>query len=372
MNPRQLRQRLLLIITALLGIGLVAVYSASAIVSQNAYGDSFRFVTHHVIGIGVGLAASLACLMIPFPAIRASSRWLYLVSLVLTILVFLVGQEVGGARRWFRIGGFGIQPSELAQLSLALYLADFLARKGPAIQEFRRGLLPALMATGLAAGIVLIQPDLGTAVAMGLVALLLLGVAKARWQHLVGVVVLAVVALVVLIASAEYRRRRILAYLDPWHDPLGVGYQILQSYFALAGGGLIGEGIGASLQKLFYLPSAHTDFIFAIIGEELGLIGSTLVLGLFGLFMTIGFRIAVAAQDLFSKYLVCGLVGMIGFQAVVNMAVVIGLLPTKGLPLPFISYGGSSMVMNLVACALVFQASKHGERIHPAQSAVRG
>ena len=153
-----------------------------------------------------------------------------------------------------------------------------------------------------------------------------------------------------------------MSFLNPWQDAQGSGYQILQSYFALASGGLAGLGLGASVQKLFFLPSAHTDFIFAIIGEELGLLGTTAVIGLFALFLACGFRIAIAVQDLFSKYLVCGLVGMIGLEAMVNIAVVTGLLPTKGLPLPLISYGGTSMVMNLIACALIFRASRHADR----------
>jgi cell division protein FtsW len=222
--------------------------------------------------------------------------------------------------------------------------------------------MPPLIATGMTAGLVLVQPDLGTTIVMGSVSMMLLYAAKAKWQHLAAVAGLALVVLIALIAGEEYRRRRILAYLNPWADPRGSGYQIIQSYVAMAAGGLTGLGVGSSLQKLFFLPSAHTDFIFAVIGEELGLLGTTAVILLLGLFLTCAFRIAIAAQDLFSKYLVCGLAGMIGMEAMVNIAVVTGVLPTKGLPLPLISYGGSSMVMNLLACALIFRASKHGER----------
>ena len=358
MSPKQLRQLLLVIICALLGLGTVAVYSASAMASEATYGGTVRFLSHHLISIACGLLLSLGCLTIPYEHIRRAARWLLPISLMLLVLVFLFGQEVGGAKRWFRIGRWGIQPSELAQLSLVLYLADRLARRNVSLQSLWPGLLPPLIVTGLTAGLVLIQPDLGTAIAMGAVSLLLLAVAKARWQHLVTILMFGGVALVFLIAGEEYRRRRILAFLDPWQDARGSGYQIIQSYFALASGGLAGLGVGASMQKLFFLPSAHTDFIFAIIGEELGLLGTTAVISLFALFLACGFRIAVAVEDLFSKYLVCGLAGMIGFEAMINIAVVTGLLPTKGLPLPLVSYGGSAMVMNLVACALIFQASK--------------
>lgn len=362
MTPRKLRQLMLVIILTLLGLGAVAVYSASAISSELTYGGSVQFLLHHVLSIIGGLGLGMACLTIPSTTLRRSAKWAFLISVILLVLVEFVGQEVGGATRWFHIGRVSLQPSEFAQLALVMYLADLLARRSTTLHEFWRGVLPPLLATGLMAGLVLIQPDLGTTIAMGAVALLLLAVAKARWQHLVGVMVVAAVVLAFLIAGEEYRRRRILAFLDPWGDPQGSGYQILQSYFALSGGGLVGLGVGGSLQKLFFLPGAHTDFIFAVIGEELGFVGTTAVLGLLALFLVCGFRVAIAAQDLFSKYLVCGLVGMIGLEAMVNIAVVTGLLPTKGLPLPFISYGGTSMVMNLVACGLIFQASQHAER----------
>jgi cell division protein FtsW len=357
-----LRHTLTAIGAALLGIGIVAVYSSSALMSEATYGGSLRFLTNHLVAIVCGLGLAAGVLALPYDRLRRSGRWLFLVSLLLLLLVDLFGEEAGGARRWFRLWRWSIQPSELAQLSLILYLADLLARRVDRIQEFWRGVLPPLIATGLTAGLVLVQPDLGTTIAMGAVSLLLLVIAKARWSHLAAIVAVAAAVLVVLIAGEEYRRRRILAFLDPWADPQGSGYQIIQSYLALAGGGLLGAGIGGSLQKLFFLPNAHTDFVFAIIGEELGLVGTTAVLGLFALFLACGFRIAMAASDLFSKYLACGVVGMIGLEAMINIAVVTGMLPTKGLPLPLISYGGSSMIMNLIACALLLQASRHGQR----------
>ena len=366
MSPRQLRQLLLVIILALLAIGVVVVFSASAMASAATYGGSLRFIAHHLASIVCGMAAGTACLAIPYDTLRRSARWLFVISLALLILVYFFGPEVGGAKRWFHIGRLSVQPSEFAQLSLVLYLADLLARRADHVTEMVRGLLPPLAATGLMAGLVLIQPDLGTTIVMGAVALLLMFLARARTRHLGVVLAAAVVVLAVLIAGAAYRRRRILAFLDPWEDPQGSGYQILQSYYALASGGLAGLGVGGSLQRLFFLPSAHADFVFAILGEELGLLGTTAVLALLALFLICGFRVAIASADSFSKYLVCGLVGMIGLEAAVNIAVVTGLLPTKGLPLPFLSYGGSSMVMNLVACALIFQASKHADRVAPA------
>ncbi len=362
MSQKALRQLLLVIIAALMSLGIVAVYSASGMAAEASYGDGLRFVKQHLLSIALGLSLSLGCLLVPYQRLRGAGRWLVLAGIIALALVVVLGPEVGGAKRWFRLGRWSIQPSEFVQVALILYLADLLARRGDSLQDFWRGLLPPLLVTGMLAGLVLLQPDLGTAIAMGLIALLLLAVAKARWQHLLLIAGLAVVVLGFLIAGAEYRRRRILAFLDPWQDPQGAGYQILQSYFALASGQLAGVGLGASMQKLFYLPSAHTDFIFAILGEELGFIGTTAVIVLLGLFLTCGLRIATLAQDPFSKYLVTGLVGMIGLEGIINLAVVTGLLPTKGLPLPLISYGGTSMVVNLVACALIMQASRQAER----------
>ncbi|MDP3722236.1 MAG: putative lipid II flippase FtsW [Candidatus Omnitrophota bacterium] len=362
MSSRQLRRALLIVVAALMGIGIVAVYSASALASDATYGGSLRFVIHHLLSIGCGLALGLGCLAIPYATLRRSARWLLLISLALLGLILVCGQEAGGARRWFSLGRWSIQPSEFAQLSLVLYLADLLARRAGELHRFWRGVVPPLLVVGLTSALVLLQPDLGTAIAMGAVGLLLLWVAKVRWSHLVPILASAAVGLAVLIVTVEYRRRRLFAFLNPWEDPLGSGYQIVQSYVSLASGGLVGHGVGASLQRLFFLPNAHTDFLFAIIGEELGLIGTTAVISLFALFLICGSRIAMAAQDLFSKYLVCGLVGMITFEAVVNIGVVTGLLPTKGLPLPLMSYGGSAMVMNLLACALIVQASRHADR----------
>ena len=358
MTERALRRFFLVVMATLLSVGCVVVYSATVIQAMATYGNSVRLLTTHVLAIGLGLGGVLGCLALPSRTLRHAAKPLVLLSLGLLILVRLVGPEIGGAHRWFRLGRFSVQPSEFAQLALVLYLADFLARKHLVIQDFRAGFLPPILVTGLMAGSIVLQPDLGTAIVIGAVALLMLLSAKARWQHLGFVVAIGLVILIVLVGSVEYRRRRFLAFLDPWGDPLGAGFQIVQSYVALGSGGLFGQGIGASLQKLFYLPSAHTDFIFALIGEELGLVGTTAILGLFALFICCGIRMAHLADDRFHKYLICGCVGLIGCEAVVHMAVVTGLLPTKGLPLPLVSYGGTSMVVNLLACGFILRASR--------------
>ncbi len=358
MTARAERRFLVVVVATLLSLGCIAVYSATAIQGMAVYGQSLRFLLHHVIAIIIGIGFGTACLAIPADALRRSAKWLLLISVVLLALVLWLAPEISGARRWFRMGPLSIQPSEFAQLSLIVYVSDFLARKRAVIGNLREGFLPPIMVLGVMALLVLAQPDLGTTIVMASVVMLLLMVAKARGRHISLTALLGVVALIVLIAGESYRRRRILAFLNPWQDPQGAGFQILQSYLALASGGIVGEGLGESMQKLFFLPGAHTDFIFAIIGEELGLLGTTAMLALFGLFVLCGIRMAQAADDLFKKYLITGCVALIAFEAIVHMAVDIGLLPTKGLPLPLVSYGGTAMVGNLLACALIVQASR--------------
>ncbi len=372
MTDRELRRLLAGIIVTLLGVGCVAVYSTTAMMADATYGNTWQFLLNHLVAIVLGLGLSLACLAVPYPSLRRAAKPLVLVSLIALVAVLLFGREVGGAQRWFRLGRLSFQPSEFSKLALILYFADFLARRQEQLQEFRRGFLPPMLVTGLMAGLVLLQPDLGTASALGAVALMMLIVARAKWAHLGTTLAAAVPVLVLLVAGEAYRRRRILAFLNPWQDPQGVGFQILQSYFAMGRGGLWGSGLGMSVQKLFYLPGAHTDFIFAIIGEEMGLIGTTVLLGLFALFVSCGVRMAHAAEDPFSKYLICGCVGLIGLQAIVHMAVVTGLMPTKGLPLPLVSYGGTSMVSNLIACSLIVHAGRHGRRASPGSAVLAG
>ena len=357
MGERYTRRMLVLVMATLLALGCLAVYSATSVMAYAVTGRTWSLLAHHLIGVALGVACGAACLAIPYETLRRSGKFMVGLSLALLVLVDALGSEIGGARRWFHLGRLSVQPSEFAQLALVVYLADVLSRKRAVIRDLREGVLPPLIVTGVLSGLVLIQPDLGTATVMASVCLILLLIAKARGSHLVGAMGLGVVALVVLIAGAEYRRRRMLAFLNPWDDPQGAGFQIIQSYVALADGGLVGQGLGESMQKLFFLPSAHTDFIFAMIGEELGLIGTTAVLALFGLLLTCGIRMAQLTDDLFGKFLISGCVALLSVEALVHMAVVTGLMPTKGLPLPLVSYGGSSMVINVMACGLIVWAS---------------
>jgi cell division protein FtsW len=256
-------------------------------------------------------------------------------------------------------GPFSFQPAEAAKLAMALYLANFLANRGARLREFRRGVVPPLLITGLMFGLILAQPDLGSALSIGLVTFVMLFVGGARVTHLVGLVLIGIPGVLAAILGEEYRRRRLLAFLDPWADPQGAGFHIIQSLLALGSGGLLGVGLGNSRQKFFYLPERHTDFIFSILGEELGLIGTGAVVVLFALFAYRGFRVARRAPDQFSSLLAAGITTMVVLQAVLNIGVTTGVLPITGVPLPFLSFGGSSLLFTMIASGMLLNISQY-------------
>ncbi|MCG8432291.1 MAG: putative lipid II flippase FtsW, partial [Candidatus Omnitrophica bacterium] len=272
-----------------------------------------------------------------------------------------IGREVGGARRWFRFRFISFQPSELAGLVMVFYLADFIARKQSMMKSFMQGFVPPLCILGVCSGLILLEPDLGTTMSIGMVVFLMLYVSGVRFRYLVSTVLAALPALYLLVFTVPYRRMRIMAFLNPWLDPRGSGFQIIQSQIALGSGGLFGVGLGHSKQKLFYLPAAHTDFIFSIIGEELGLMGTFGIVLLFMLLIYHGVKIVRNSRDRFDFFLAFGIVLMITLKAVINIGVSCGVFPTKGLPLPFISYGGSSLVMDMVSIGLLLNIAKTQE-----------
>jgi cell division protein FtsW len=261
--------------------------------------------------------------------------------------VLKIGSRAGGAVRWFRLGPLSFQPSELAKFALCVYLATLLARKAEEVKDFKMGFLPPLLVTGVMMGLLLKQPDLGTAFIFGAVALGLLFVAGTRTSYLIMAVLVAAPIGWKFIVSTPFRMRRMLAFLDPWAFRRDVGYQITESLISVGSGGVTGLGLGDGRQKLFFLPEAHTDFILSIVGEELGLVGIGMVIGLFGMLVWRGLRAAVRARDAFGCYLAFGITAMFALQALVNIGVVLGSLPTKGLPLPFVSYGGTSLLVSL-------------------------
>ena len=352
---------LLFLTFALMGIGLVMLYSSSSIMAQQRFGDSMYFVKKQILFAFLGLAVLIVSKNLPYVVYRRLVYVILGVSLLSLIIVLLpqVGHRVGGARRWLRIGPVSIQPAEFAKLALIIYISYSLAKKKERMQELAVGYLPHLLVSAVFIGLVMMQPDLGTAITFAVLAFLLLFVAGVRLRYLLATGLVFIPLLALAIAQKGYRWDRLLAFLNPWRDPSDTSFQLLHSLLALGSGGPWGVGLGSGQQKLFYLPEPHTDFILAVIGEEAGLVGVSIVLLLYGLLIYQGVKIALKAPDRFGTYLAFGLTLAVGLQAFINSAVVMGLLPTKGLPLPLISYGGSSLLTNLTAVGILMNISSY-------------
>jgi cell division protein FtsW len=357
---RHARRGVVMVMAILLAIGVVMVYSSSAIYAHHVYGDSLYFLKRHLVYLVLGLIGFGVVLGLPSEVVRRSIKPAVVLTLVLlaAVLVPGLGHRVSGASRWFRMGWFSFQPSEWAQLAIILYFADVLARKRSLIQDFFKGVLPALVVLGMTVGLILAEPDLGTAMATACVAMLLLFIAGVRWQVLAFLILAAIPTVIFLIAMKPYRMQRILTYLDPWADPKGSGFQLIQSLIALGSGGLMGVGLGESRQKLFYLPAAHTDFVFSVIGEEMGFVGTMTVLVLLGLLFWLGLKISLSATTPFGLLAGLGIVSLLALEASVHIGVATGIIPTKGLPLPFVSYGGTSLMANLVSVAVLLNVTR--------------
>jgi cell division protein FtsW len=345
---------------ALLSVGVVMVYSASAIVAADRFQDPYFFLKKQLFWALLGAGTLWAALRLDYRLLEKAMLPALVVAVVLLVLVLVppIGQAINGTRRWIRLGPVSFQPVELAKLALVVYLAAFLAGKREGLGDFRTGVLPPLLVAGVLAGLVLVQPDLGNCLTLIVLTFGLLYLAGSPIKHLAWVAAPALGLVTVAVWMAPYRMRRITAFLDPWSDPRGSGFQIIQSWLALGNGGVVGQGIG-SRQKLFYLPEAHTDFIFAVLGEELGLVGALAVVGLFAVLVWRGLRVGLRAPDAFGAYLALGITVLLATQTLVNLGVVTGLLPTKGLPLPFISFGGSALLMTMLATGMLLNISQH-------------
>jgi len=348
-------------VLVLLGIGMVMVYSTSAMLANDRYQDTAYFLKRQAVWTLVGIAALAAGMVVDLEKSRNWVKPLLVGTFLLLLLVLVpgVGKRVGGARRWIGFHALTFQPSEVAKIALIFFTADWLSRDPERVRSFARGFVPPLLIMGAVVALLLKQPDLGTGVVLCVTVMLLLFVAGAKLWHffLPGGAFLG--AFYLLVVRVPYRMARITAFMDPWSDPLRKGFQMIQSMIALGSGGLTGVGLGESKQKLFYLPEPHTDFIFAVLGEELGLIGTAAVVALFLIFVLEGIRIASRAENLFTCLLASGLTSILGLQAFINMAVVTGLLPTKGITLPFVSFGGSSLVFSLFAVGILLNISRH-------------
>jgi cell division protein FtsW len=350
---------ILIPVICLVGLGLVFVFSASSHLAEHRLGDNYFYLKRQALFCILGFVFMILAKNIPYKIYSKAAYPLLLVSSCLLILLFIpgFGHKVGGASRWLKLAGFSFQPSELAKFSLAIYMAYSMAKKGSDMRSFSKGLLPHLLVAGAFMLLIVLQPDLGTAVIIGFWVVILLFVGGVNFLHLFSLLLVCAPVLIWLILHADYRLKRWWAFINPWDDPKGIGFQIIHSFLAFGSGGIFGTGLGNSKQKLFYLPEAHTDFILSIAGEELGFLGVSLIIALFGILVMRGIKVSLNAPDLYSSYLAFGLTLLIGLQVIVNIGVVMGLLPTKGLTLPLMSYGGSSLVLNLLAIGILLNIS---------------
>ncbi len=352
---------ILVLAVCLTCLGVVMVFSSSSIMAVRDYGDSLYFLKRQGVYAVLGFAVMALLMRIDLELLRKAA-WPVLglcILLLVAVLIPGVGKKIGGATRWLNIAGFTFQPAELVKIGLVLFMAHSLARKQDKVKRFRSGFLSYMLILAVLIALLLAQPDLGSALTIAIVAITMMMVAGTRLSYLAGMGLIALPFLYFMIMNVDYRRRRILAFLNPWEDPSNTGFQIIQSWIAFGSGGAFGQGLGESKQKLFFLPEAHTDFIFSVIGEELGFIGVIVIAAMFMLLILRGLRTSLNAPNEFYCFLAFGATLLVGMQAFVNMAVVLGMVPTKGLALPFISYGGTSLVTTLAAIGILLNVSRH-------------
>ncbi|MFN7916038.1 MAG: putative lipid II flippase FtsW [Vicinamibacterales bacterium] len=360
--PRTLKSDpvLFLATVTLVGLSIIMVWSASAVVAMERYQQPYLFLTKQMMWSGLGLAAMMTGASLDYHLFKQERViWAGLGLVALCLIAVLFSPPVNNARRWFSVGGLGIQPSELAKLIAIFFIASMLERRMHRINEVGYALLPIGLVVGLLVGLILLEPDFGTSMSLALIAGVMVFGAGLSYLYVLGAAALAIPAGLLVMFGAAYRRARFTAFLDPWADPQGTGFQLIQSLIAVATGGVTGRGLMQGVQKLFFLPEPHSDFIYAVISEELGLIGATAVLICFCVITWRGLRVASNAPDTFGAFLALGLTTMISVQALVNISVVLGLLPTKGIPLPFVSAGGSSLIINLLGMGVLLNVSRH-------------
>jgi len=356
---------LLLAVAALTAFGLIMVFSASEVQGWLWFHNPAYYFEHQLIWLALGLVLLVAAAGIDYHRLRPLAWPLGVVTVVLMVLVLLphFGVEVNGARRWLRLGPLQMQPAELAKIAAIVFMALWLERHRDRLSSLENGVVPFLALLGFTILLVILERDLGTTLIVAGILLAQFLVAGGRKRHVLLLALIMVLCGFLFIRMEPYRLQRILAFIDPWSDPLNTGFQAIQSVVALGSGGFAGLGLGHSIQKYQWLPFAHTDFIFAIVGEETGLLGTSAVLALFGLFAYRGYRVALKAPDAFGSLLACGVTTWIALQALINIAAVTVTLPTTGIPLPFISYGGSSLAITLLAVGILLNVSTQSEKV---------
>ena len=370
---RKLKSDKLLFLATLLLVctGVVMVYSASAVMAMERHQQPYYFLVKQLAWALMGLAVMPIVMRVDYRNYRSPTViWTALGIVAVALIAVLFGPRVNGATRWLGLGPLGVQPSELAKIAIIIFTAALLERRMERIDDVGYSLIPIAVVLGAVIGLILLEPDLGTAVCIAMIAAVMVFSAGISYRYVAGLFLAAIPALWLVISTSEYRRRRVLAFLDPWADPLGDGWQMIQSMIAVGTGGIFGRGLMGGVQKLFYLPEPHNDFIYSVIGEELGLIGASLVLGCFCVITWRGLRTAVRAPDRFGAFLAIGLTTMVVFQALFNISVVLGLLPPKGIPLPFVSAGGSSLLINLMGMGILLNVSQHASSTHVVTTAM--
>jgi cell division protein FtsW len=356
---------LLLLALGLSAVGLIMVYSSSAVLGITRYQDPNHFLSRQTIRILLGLVVLVACARLKLRRLEQAAPWLLGGAVGLLAVLEVAGHVSHGAERWLRLGFLSIQPTDLARLATVVFLAWWLKRSPPATQGFLPAIGPPLAVTGVVAGLILLQPNLSSAALLGMTGILMVFLAGARIRHLAIPVAAAGAAVVLALVTHPYMMGRVQTFVGTWFggaiDPHGSGWQLDQSLIAIGSGGWLGRGLGGGLQKYLFLPEAHTDFIFSIVGEETGFLGATVLLGLIALLLWRGMRAAARAGDPFGHLLAGGLTLQIGLYAVANLMVATGLAPTTGLPLPFVSYGGSALLVNMAAAGLLYRVSAEND-----------
>lgn len=341
--------------------GIIMIYSASYVWSEYKFNDPFKFVKNQGIFFMIGVILMMVVSKINYHKYYEKSNFLFVGCLILLVLVLIpgIGTVRNGSRSWFGIGSFGIQPSEFTKLALIIFTSKYLVNNEKIVNNVKKGIFPILGTVILVFGLIMLQPDFGTGmiIVMSIIGLLFIGGVSFKFFLKIGII--GIFGVVGLIIMAPYRLKRILSFLNPWVDPLGSGFQIIQSLYAIGPGGLFGYGFLNSRQKHFYLPEPQTDFIFSIISEEFGFMGILLVAGLFIVIIYMGFKISRNCNDLFGKYLAFGITFQIAFQAILNLMVVVGLIPVTGVTLPFLSYGGSSLLITLCSMGVLLNISRY-------------
>jgi cell division protein FtsW len=363
--PQTYDVHLLFAVLFLVGIGIVMVYSASSAVALKRYGSDFYFLKKQALFSLLGIIALVLCSHMPFRIYRSLTYPLLLFALAMLIVVLVTGFGItaGGSTRWLRLGPVSFQPAEAARMALIIYMAYSLSKKQESLRTMSIGFLPHLLILMLFSVPLLLQPDFGSVVIFGVLVWIMMFVAGVPLRHLLGTLLAMLPLAYFLMINATYRIKRLLSFLDPWQYPDGEGYQIIHSLMAFGTGGFWGTGIGKGYQKLFYLPEPHTDFIFAVIGEELGFWGVIFILGLYALVIWRGMRIARQCQDSFGMLVATGITTAIALQVSINIGVALGVLPTKGLTLPFLSYGGTSLLLNMAAIGILMNiGARHGQK----------